>query len=102
MFSVVYITSKDMIEARKIAMSLVEDRLVACTNMFPMTSVYKWEGSVQEDSEVAIICKTRTEKVPEVIARVKEMHSYEIPCITSWSIGAAHLEYLDWVKKETE
>lgn len=101
MFSVVYISSRDMEEAEKIATVLVNEGLIACANFYPVTSVYRWAGSVQQDSEVAIICKTTTEKVPDVIKRVKEIHSYEIPCITSWKIDAGNPEYLQWVKKET-
>jgi uncharacterized protein involved in tolerance to divalent cations len=55
----------------------------------------------EEGPEAAMICKTRTELVPLVIARVKELHSYEVPCITSWEIATGSASYLDWVGKET-
>jgi len=101
MYSTVYITVKDTDEARSIARALVEERLVACINYWPITSAFRWEGKMDECSEVAMICKTKTALVPDVINRVKELHSYEVPCITSWKIGAGSESYLDWVGKET-
>lgn len=102
MFSVVYIASRDMDEARRIAGTLVEERLVACVNCWPVTSVFRWEGKVEEDGEIAMICKTRTDLVPAVIRRVKALHSYEVPCITSWKIDEGYKDYLCWVGRETE
>ncbi len=101
MFSVVYVIARDMEEAGRIARYLVEERLIACANFFVVSSVYRWEGNVEEGGEVAMICKTRTELVPAAIKRIKELHSYEIPCITSWRIADAHGPYLDWVGRET-
>ncbi len=49
-----------------------------------------------------MVCKTRTELVDDVARRARELHSYELPCITSWRLDGGHGPYLDWVKKETE
>ena len=102
MFSVVYIISRDMEEAGRIAEALVEERLVACANFDVISSVYRWKGRMEHDTEVSMICKTTTGRVPAVIKRVKELHSYELPCITSWKLDDGYGPYLDWVKKETE
>lgn len=102
MFSVVYIISRDMEEAGRIADVLVAERLVACVNFGIISSVYRWEGRIQHDTEVSMLCKTTTERVPDVIKRVKELHSYELPCITSWKLEDGYGPYLDWVKAETE
>jgi periplasmic divalent cation tolerance protein len=102
MFSVVYIISRDMEEAGRIAKALVEERLIACANFQVVSSVYRWGGRIEEDTEVSMICKTATERVPDVIRRVNEIHSYELPCITSWKLDDGYGPYLDWVKKETE
>ena len=101
MFSVVYISSRDMNEAGDIAAVLVREKLVACANCWPITSVFRWEGAIEQGSEAAMICKTRTDLVPDVIKRVKELHSYEVPCITSWKIDTGSVGYLDWVGRET-
>jgi periplasmic divalent cation tolerance protein len=101
MYSTVYVTAMDADEARSIARVLVEERLVACVNYWPITSAFRWEGAIEEGAEAAMICKTRTALVPQVIARIKEIHSYETPCITSWEIAAGSESYLDWIGKET-
>jgi periplasmic divalent cation tolerance protein len=101
MYSVIYITAKDIKEAKAIAGKLLEERLIACANCFPVTSTFRWEGKVEEDTEVAMICKTVAENVPGAIKRVKELHSYDTPCITSWNIDTGHEKYLEWVKNET-
>ncbi|HUL61856.1 MAG TPA: divalent-cation tolerance protein CutA [Methanocella sp.] len=101
MFSVVYIASRDMDEARRISRALVEERLVACANSWPITSVFRWEGALEEGAEAATLCKTKTALVPAVVRRVRELHSYEVPCITSWKIDGGWAGYLDWVRRET-
>jgi periplasmic divalent cation tolerance protein len=101
MYSTVYVTAKDTDEARRIATALVGEKLVACVNCWPITSLFRWAGDIEEDAEVAMICKTRTDLVPDVIKRVEELHSYEVPCITSWKIDSGSESYLSWVGKET-
>lgn len=101
MYSTVYVTARDADEARSIARALVEERLVACVNYWPIASVFRWEGAIEEGAEAAMICKTRTDLVPGVIKRVKELHSYEVPCITSWKIDTGSESFLDWIGKET-
>ena len=91
-----------MEEASRIARALVESNLIACANLDVVSSVYRWAGRIEEDTEVSMTCKTRTELVADVIKKVKEMHSYEIPCIISWKLDDGYGPYLDWMKKETE
>jgi len=91
-----------MEEASRIARALVEAGLIACANFDVTSSVYRWAGRIEEETEVSMICKTQTKLVPDVIKKVKEMHSYELPCITSWKLDNGYGPYLDWVKKETE
>ncbi|MCX9085052.1 MAG: divalent-cation tolerance protein CutA [Candidatus Methanoperedens sp.] len=97
MFSIIYITAGDMTEARKIGRILVEERLAACANFFPITSIFRWKGNVDEASEFGIIVKTRTDRVKEIEKRVKEIHSYEIPCVVSFKIEYGSAEYLEWI-----
>jgi periplasmic divalent cation tolerance protein len=97
MFSIIYITAGDMAEAQKIGRILVEENLAACANIFPITSIFRWKGNIDEASEFGIIVKTRTEKVKEIEKRVKEIHSYEVPCVVSFKIDEGSLDYLDWI-----
>ncbi len=98
----IYITAKDEAEARKLGMALVAEKLVACVNTFPIQSIYRWQGKIEVAQEVALIAKTRAELVDRVIKRVKELHSYEVPCVVSWVIEKGNTDYLDWIKESTE
>jgi periplasmic divalent cation tolerance protein len=98
----VFITAKDAAEARSICRMLVEEKLIACANYFPINSIYRWKGAVEESAEVAIIAKTRTALMERLIQRVKELHSYEVPCVVSWKIEEGNPDYLQWIKESTE
>ena len=102
MFSIVYITAGDMEEARKIGRKLVEERLVACVNLFPITSIFRWQGNIDEASEVAITAKTKTGKVKDIEKRVKELHSYDVPCVVSVKMDEGSKDYLDWIRESVE
>ena len=98
----IYITAKDEPEAQRLAKTLVWEKLGACANYFPVKSVYWWEGQVQEAGEIAIIAKTRADLVDRVIQRVRELHSYQVPCIESWIIEKANKSCLDWIDQSVE
>jgi periplasmic divalent cation tolerance protein len=98
----IYIIAKDEAEARRIGQILVQEKLIACVNYFPINSIYRWQGKVEENREIALIMKTRQEWVEPIIRRVKELHSYEVPCIESWKIESGLPEYLDWIQESTE
>jgi periplasmic divalent cation tolerance protein len=66
-----------------------------------MTSLYWWQGKIEEGHETVLIGKTKTELVAAVIARVKSLHSYACPCIVSWTIEGANPDYLQWINDET-
>ena len=102
MFSIVYITAGDMEEARKIGKKLVEERLVACVNLFPITSIFRWQGSIDEAKEVAIVAKTKAGKLKDIENRVKELHSYDVPCVVSFKMDEGSKDYLDWIGESVE
>ncbi len=98
----VYMTAADKAEATAIGRTLVEERLAACANIFEnMTSVYWWEGGVQQASEAVLIAKTTRELIEPLIERVKQLHSYECPCVVALPIEAGNPSYLAWIEAET-
>ncbi|MFQ5837764.1 MAG: divalent-cation tolerance protein CutA [Thermoplasmata archaeon] len=101
MHSMVYVTTKDEEEARRIVRHLVSQGLVACGNIFPIQSIYSWRGEVQEEEEIAIIMKTRTSLVERVIEEVGKAHSYEVPCAVSYPMGRGLASYLAWIDEST-
>lgn len=97
MFSIIYITAGSMDEAKSIGRTLVEERLAACANIFPITSIFRWKDNIEEAGEFGIIVKTRTDKVKDIENRVRQIHSYEVPCIVSFKIGSGSEDYLKWI-----
>ncbi|MBN2423363.1 divalent-cation tolerance protein CutA [Candidatus Woesearchaeota archaeon] len=96
----IYITFPSREEAKKISKHLLEKRLIACVNIFPIESMYWWKNEIQEDNEFVIIAKTSEKNFEKVKQEVKEIHTYETPCIVSWKIDNVNSEFLDWIKKE--
>ncbi len=97
----VYVTAKDEEEAKKIADTLLEKRLIACANMFPIKSLYRWKGVVENAEEVCLIMKTQTRHVERIISEVKAVHSYEVPCVVSLEITDGNPDFFEWIKNET-
>ncbi len=101
MYSIVYVTTSGVLESKKIARKLLEEKLAACINIVPnIESIYLWKGEIKEDSESIMVVKTRSELVEEVIKSVEELHSYEIPCIVEITMNNGSKNYLEWVKSE--
>ena len=97
--TVIYSTFGTDESARAAATALVEEQLLACANLFPgVTSIYRWQGKTHADPEIVLIGKTRADLAPRAMARLKELHPYEVPCITSWSIAACDLDYAAWIR----
>ncbi|MFH1721087.1 MAG: divalent-cation tolerance protein CutA [Candidatus Altiarchaeota archaeon] len=84
-------------EAEKIAISLVEKKLVACVNYFPATSVYRWKGKVEKEEEYLLLAKTTDEKFEEAEREIKRLHSYECPAIIAIPIQEGSKDYLAWI-----
>lgn len=98
----IYMTVGSVDEARRIGRALVEERLAACVNILPaMTSIYQWEGKVEEAAEVVVIAKTRAELFEPLAARVRALHSYDVPCIIELPLGRGNPAYLEWLVAET-
>lgn len=97
----IYITVSDEAEAQKLGRTLVREKLAACVNYFPVISIYWWKESMEESPEVAIIAKTRADLVDRLIERVKDLHSYEVPCVVSWIIENGNPQFLEWIREST-
>lgn len=81
-------------------MVAVSNKLAACVNIIPgVTSVYEWEGKIENDQELILMIKTRTERMGEVAAFVDANHPYDVAEVISAPIGAGSQKYLDWIGK---
>ena len=88
--------------AIRLARALVEQRLAACVNVLgACTSVYRWEGALEQAEEVPLLIKTRAARYPELEALIRELHPYELPEIVAVPMVRGLPDYLDWVAEET-
>jgi len=97
---VVYITFSSKSSAAEISKQLLEQRLVACSNIYPMESAYHWQSTIDREEEWVAFFKTMPEKIPEIIKLVEAIHPYDVPCIVHWN-AAANEAYENWVREET-
>lgn len=101
--SMVYVTCGSVNEARRIADAVVRERLAACANIIEgMRSVYWWEGEVQEGMEAVLILKTAAGNVAALAARVKALHSYDVPCVVEIPLARGNADYFDWIVAESD
>jgi periplasmic divalent cation tolerance protein len=99
-FILIYITFPNEEEARKISRHLIQQRLIACVNVHPITSLYWWEGKIADEKEWVVIAKTRSENWDTVRTEVENLHSYTTPCIIRIPVRSNQAFY-DWLEKET-
>ncbi|MEM9840007.1 MAG: divalent-cation tolerance protein CutA [Pseudomonadota bacterium] len=98
---VVTTTLPGQAEAEALARQLVEERLVACVQMTPITSVYRWEGNVETAPEVRLDCKTTEAKREALLARLSELHPYDVPEVLVTQVEASE-GYAAWAAAETK
>lgn len=98
-FIAIYITFGSEESAKTIAHQLIEKRLVACYNIFPIASAYWWQEAIQTDNEFVAIVKTIPEMWDKVVKEVEQLHPYEVPCIMKMEV-AANAGYEDWVRAQ--
>lgn len=98
----VYTTFPDEETAQRIAGILVEQSLCACVNLLPgMRAVYRYEGAVAQDAEVAAIVKTRAGLADAVEARIREEHPYDTPVLFRIEVNVADAATRAWLMAET-
>ncbi len=92
----------DLAVAQTIARSLVNARLAACVNILPgVQSVYRWQGAVEEATEVTLLIKTTQQSYPLLHQAIIDAHPYELPEVIAWPLADGHAPYLQWVSAET-
>lgn len=100
---VVLITAPSRDVGRQIARALLEQHLAACVNMIgPISSLYSWEGQIQDDEEVLLVVKSRAELFEgHLVPVVQAVHPYDVPEIIALPIQMGSQNYLDWIAQVT-
>lgn len=102
-FCFLYVTCPDEPTAEKISLILLNQRLVACSNILPgMKSTYWWQGKIETAKEVVLILKTRKSLLRNCSEIIINNHPYSTPCILEIPITEGNPDYLRWLSAETE
>jgi periplasmic divalent cation tolerance protein len=95
----VYVTCPSRSEAGKIARHLLSRKLIACANIFPVESIFRWNGKMRAEKEAAMLLKAVDGNYKKIETEIKKMHSYEVPCIIAFKWESANPAYKKWVMK---
>lgn len=85
-------------EAKKIIHGLLENRLIACASVFPVESIYTWEGKVESASECKVILKSAADHFEAIRAYISSRCSYQVPEIASINASHVHAPYKKWLE----
>jgi periplasmic divalent cation tolerance protein len=101
-FCEVVVTAADADWLAGFTRTLVEERLAACGHhTAPIRSVYRWQGEVQDEPEARVALHTRRDLVPRIVARTRQLHPYDVPCVIALPLVGGNPDYLRWVDEET-
>lgn len=99
---VVFITASNEEEAAKIARAIIEAKLAGCVNIVKgIRSIYSWQGKIEDEPEAHMIVKTQGKHFKALCAKVKELHSYDVPEIIALPIVEGSEDYLKWLREVT-
>ncbi len=96
-YGVVFVNVPSLDEAKTIAKSLIEAKLAACANIFPVHSIYNWQGELCSEDSYNLLIKTDLDQFDILEAKLKELHSDEIPEIIALPIVSGYAPYMQWM-----
>jgi len=95
---VVLVTTGSAESAEMLARRLVDEHLAACVNIVPaVRSIYRWQGKVADDTEALLVIKTERERFAALEARVRSLHTYEVPEVVALEIVEGSKAYVEWL-----
>ena len=99
---VVFATVPDQNLGVKIAESLLQQRLAACVHLLPAgRSMYRWQGNIENTTEITMLIKTTTARYAELEATIKRLHPFEVPEVLAFPASQVLPSYFDWILRET-
>lgn len=97
---VVLVTAPDPVVAESLVRHLVEEGVVACGNILPgITSIYRWQGEVEHETEVLLLFKTTPAGADRLVKRVPELHPYDVPEVLVLPVEVGHAPYMQWINE---
>lgn len=98
----IYTTFSEYEEAKKFGNQILKEKLAACVNIISgVSSIYRWNGRIEEEQELIMWIKTRESLIEEIKKLLSEVHSYELPAFVVYEIKSGSEEYLRWLNEET-
>ncbi len=87
----------------KVAVPLIEERWIACVNIYPIHSMYHWKGELRHDEEYTLMMKVAADRVEALKKRLLELHPYDLPEFVVLDVDseASLTEYVDFVRRES-
>lgn len=101
-YGVVMVTAASRNEAEAIAQNLVASKLAACVSIMPIRSIYTWQGQVHNEEEWQLLIKTDLALFETLEAKIRELHSYEVPEIIALPIVTGSAPYLAWISSQVK
>ncbi|TKW61478.1 MAG: divalent-cation tolerance protein CutA [Blastochloris viridis] len=102
MYSIVFTTCKSLTDRDALVEAALGAKLAACVQVDDVVSHYVWEGKLEQDDEYRLTFKTRSALVPELMAKIREVHTYEVPQIVACEITSGLPEYFAWIDESTK
>lgn len=99
--AIVMTTCESRANAEAVAHALVAQELAACVQIFPISSIYKWQGKIEQAEELMLFCKIKSADYAAVEAAIRALHSYETPEIIEIAISQGSPAYLQWIAAVT-
>jgi periplasmic divalent cation tolerance protein len=97
-FLILYVTHADEASARALSQHLLEQKLIACANIFPIQSAYWWQGAVENAQEWVSLLKTSVDMGERTEAVILALHAYDTPCVMRWEVRANE-SYERWIQE---
>lgn len=99
-YGLVLVTASSQSEGEAIAQALLQFKLAACVSLMPIRSLYTWKGEVHNEAEWQLMIKTDLRKFSQIAAKVRELHSYEVPEVIALPIVMGSQPYLNWISDQ--
>ncbi len=100
-FIIIYVTHESLDNAQKMVSHLLDQKLIACANFFPISSTYWWKGKIANSNEIVSLLKTKKENWRKLKSEIEKIHPYETPCIMKIDVEANE-DYESWINEETK
>lgn len=99
---VVLVTANSQQESEAIAQALVQAKMAACVTVTPVRSCYIWQEVFYNQEQWQLVIKTDLTLFPVLEAKIRELHSDQVPEIIAIPIVDGSESYLNWISQQVQ